>query len=474
LTGKTFDTFDGREWKDTDPSTLPDVTLDTLSLLASVDDYTGQSTDLVQKTTVQIRFRKINTAYVFAPLKAIATGSWASAARLKESGGDLMWPGVRSLHTEYTVPFYRINTDHRIFAEYLRTAEVPSYSSYTANAMMLAAKGEAGYSYEDLLRHREHIREIYGQPVELSEAIRAWLTEATADALTRPDRMERLEGLLRNLTYTVQPGELPASVTGGADFLDYFLRASREGYCSHFATAFVLLARAEGLPARYVQGYLVPVGGETAVTVRSSMAHAWPEVYYDGAGWIAYEPTPIYEVSSYWPTAEETGTPAAAGESRDPGRAGAEETVPLPEPEKEEPQRILIPWYAVAIPFAAGILVAFLLLLAVRLVGWIRFRRLDERERFVALCRRDLYLLRLLNLGIRETETLREYGARIAQEAGEENTRFLSFLEKQLYDGRYDLAEGEREASETGKRLAERLRKERPLRSIRARMQMGW
>lgn len=467
LTGRTFDTFDGREWTDNDPSGLPDVTLDTISLLSSVEERTDVPEDLIRKTSMHVRYLKINTACVFAPLKAIASGSALTEARVYEESGDLLWPGTKSYRTEYTIPFYRINTDHDVFRAYLRSAEMPSRESFEPNAIMYAAKGAEGYSYEDLIRHREHIYECYGQPVTVSETLRAYLDDYYGDAESC-DRMEMLEELLKSLKYTDQPGELPRRVDSDAAFLDYFLRESREGYCSHFATAFVLLARAEGIPARYVQGYIVPVKGVSSVTVDSSMAHAWPEVYYDGAGWIAYEPTPIYGVTSYWSTEEELQE-AAAGKAPAADRTGPEElTDPLPEPEEEETHRIVIPWYAVVIPFAAGILVAALLIAIGRMIARARFRRMDPRERFISRCRRDLYLLKQLDLGIEGTETLREYGSRIAEDAGEENTRFLSYLESCLYEGRPDLTEGERTAEETGKRLSERLRKEHPIRGLLA------
>ncbi|MBQ3789678.1 MAG: transglutaminase domain-containing protein [Lachnospiraceae bacterium] len=474
LTGKTFDTFDGQEWTDTDSSGLRDVTLDTISLLASAEEFTDHREDLIHRATMQIRYRKINTAYVFHPLKTIAAGSWAAAARLQEGGGDLLWPGVKSFRTEYTVPYFRINRDHDLFLEYLRGSKLPSYSSFAPNAMMVAGQDAADYSYEDLLRHREHVYEVYARPVELSGELRADLDALCAGVSAPCDRMVLLEGMLRGLSYTDQPGKLPERVKGETEFLDYFLKESREGYCSHFATALVLLARAEGLPARYVQGYLVPVGGETEVVVRAAMAHAWAEVYYDGAGWIPYEPTPIYEVMSRWETVEEREklTEAAVVSPVGPPEHETVEA-PDPEPEEEETHHIRIPWYAVAIPVAAGLLFAVFLLTILKLIRRIRFGRLTERERFAALCRRNLMLLRLLNLGIGETETLREYGSRIAAAAGAENVAFLRFLEDHLYDGSYDPREGESVATETGQRLAERLQKEHPLRSLRARMQTG-
>jgi len=75
--------------------------------------------------------------------------------------------------------------------------------------------------------------------------------------------------------------------------VDGFLFETRRGFCEHYASAFTLLMRAAGIPARVVTGYL---GGEQNpidgfYTVRQSDAHAWAEVWYAGQGWVRVDPT---------------------------------------------------------------------------------------------------------------------------------------------------------------------------------------
>lgn len=98
-----------------------------------------------------------------------------------------------------------------------------------------------------------------------------------------------MEKELSSYTYTKNPGKLPDSIINQEDFLDYFLLESQKGYCSYFATAFVLMARAEGIPARYVEGFCVPVTTNKKMTVTANMAHAWPEVYIEGIGWLPFD-----------------------------------------------------------------------------------------------------------------------------------------------------------------------------------------
>src|SRR5690606_27189122 len=68
---------------------------------------------------------------------------------------------------------------------------------------------------------------------------------------------------------------------------------TKVGYCQQFAATMTLLARAHGIPARVVVGFLPgeAVDAEERV-IRASDAHAWPELYFAGVGWTRFEPTP--------------------------------------------------------------------------------------------------------------------------------------------------------------------------------------
>jgi hypothetical protein len=107
--------------------------------------------------------------------------------------------------------------------------------------------------------------------------------------------------------YTLDPPVL------SGDTSDQFLFESRRGFCEHFASSFVLLMRAAGLPARVVTGYQ---GGEfnpidEYLIVRQSDAHAWAEVWLEGTGWTRVDPT-----AAVSPDRIELGVHAAVGASR--------------------------------------------------------------------------------------------------------------------------------------------------------------
>lgn len=88
--------------------------------------------------------------------------------------------------------------------------------------------------------------------------------------------------------YTLSPQALDMS-----DSVDDFLFRTKEGFCEHYASAFVVLMRAAGIPARVVTGYL---GGEKNYLsgyyrITQADAHAWAEVYLEGRGWTRVDPT---------------------------------------------------------------------------------------------------------------------------------------------------------------------------------------
>ena len=89
--------------------------------------------------------------------------------------------------------------------------------------------------------------------------------------------------------YTLEPPAL------GRDPVDQFLFNTQQGFCEHYASAFAVMMRSVGIPARIVLGYqggeLNSIGQETYLIVRQSDAHAWTEVWVEGAGWYRVDPT---------------------------------------------------------------------------------------------------------------------------------------------------------------------------------------
>ncbi|MEM9305459.1 MAG: DUF3488 and DUF4129 domain-containing transglutaminase family protein [Pseudomonadota bacterium] len=90
-----------------------------------------------------------------------------------------------------------------------------------------------------------------------------------------------------NFVYSFEPPPL------GRDTADDFLFETRNGFCEHYSSAFVILMRSAGIPTRVVTGYQGGWHNEGAnyVLVRQSDAHAWAEVWLEGRGWTRVDPT---------------------------------------------------------------------------------------------------------------------------------------------------------------------------------------
>ncbi|HET6655731.1 MAG TPA: DUF3488 and transglutaminase-like domain-containing protein [Gammaproteobacteria bacterium] len=113
--------------------------------------------------------------------------------------------------------------------------------------------------------------------------------------------------------YTLKPPPL------GHNGIDQFLFQTRQGFCGHYASAFVFLMRAAGIPAHVVTGY---AGGQRNPldgywTVRDAHAHAWAEVWLAGSGWVQIDPTAVLPPNRIAPEA------AAAIEAASRAGAGA-------------------------------------------------------------------------------------------------------------------------------------------------------
>jgi len=125
----------------------------------------------------------------------------------------------------------------------------------------------------------------YGKDVRIRELA----LQAAGEAEFTYDRvMGILLYLQDNYYYSLKPG-----VASDGNQLHHFLFQSRKGYCSYFAFAMTLMCRSLDIPARVAVGFFVDpsLGVMNLYPVRSDMAHAWVEVYFEDYGWITFDPT---------------------------------------------------------------------------------------------------------------------------------------------------------------------------------------
>ncbi len=157
--------------------------------------------------------------------------------------------------------------------------------------------------YTDLVREQyltipdtEDARHIYAAYADILDNVPKTMEPAEIIQVLQALR----ERMCENVTYSLAPGKTPPN----EDFAAYFLLDHKMGYCMHYATAGVLLARMAGIPARYCEGYVIDSEELTrsdengvvsySTAVRDNDAHAWAEIYIEGFGWIPFEFTYTY------------------------------------------------------------------------------------------------------------------------------------------------------------------------------------
>jgi transglutaminase-like putative cysteine protease len=131
-------------------------------------------------------------------------------------------------------------------------------------------------------------------PDSMPESVRTLAREVTDAQPSRFEKAVRLQDWFREdggFTYSLDPA--PGN---GLDELENFLGTgenSRIGYCEQFAAAMSLMGRSIGIPSRVAVGFLRPERVAVNTYAYSSHdLHAWPEMYFEGTGWVRFEPTP--------------------------------------------------------------------------------------------------------------------------------------------------------------------------------------
>jgi transglutaminase-like putative cysteine protease len=174
-------------------------------------------------------------------------------------------------------------------------------------------------------------RRYTAQPV-VSARVRD-LAQRTAGTGTPYAKAKALQDFFRSGQFTYDL-RVPPGHDGRA--LERFLFTVKRGYCEQFAGSFAVLARIVGLPTRVAVGFTAgELNQDGLFHVRDLNAHAWPEVFLDGYGWVAFEPTPGRGA----PGAQDyTGVPESQASVTNPGTAttfGTTATTQAPQPQDE-------------------------------------------------------------------------------------------------------------------------------------------
>lgn len=321
--GETKDTYDGRGWS----QSLADQA--SLAVGSGAGEQAG-GRYVDQVVIVHDPDRRLplfamggSNTIVALQLEGGAAAGTYRAGRLSDS---LYVEEGQAAATSYTVRTWLPDGADGADAAGVAGEAVPGLIELS-NALQLAEQAE--------LPDRSELYSIYtALPEELPERVGALAAQIAAEAGDDPySQAQAIAAYLReHYTYSMSNTSVPPR---GVDFVDHFLFEQKQGYCVHFSTAMVVMVRTLGIPARWVKGFApgqaavgsgaggVESGGtQVSYTVRTSDAHAWAEVYVEGIGWVAMEPTPAAGVPGFGANGDASAVAGTGEEVRASGGDG--------------------------------------------------------------------------------------------------------------------------------------------------------
>lgn len=165
--------------------------------------------------------------------------------------------------------------------------------------------------------NREYLDFIYSSYLELPDIDLSRVKTIAATANNQANPIAFVADYVKSLgSYNANVDKTPY----GKDFLSYFLNESREGYCVHFATAATVILREMGIPARYVEGFVVTnnelksVNAVGMYSIPFKNGHAWTEYYQEGVGWVPLDVTPGTEFARELGVAQSTDSDTSSSE----------------------------------------------------------------------------------------------------------------------------------------------------------------
>ena len=221
-------------------------------------DLGGNRSDLVQVVNIKA-------------LAAIWLPAAFAPASINEASTEVTWNSeTSSLTVANDIP----DSDG---VSYTVISKVPAFSAEELQTASSEIPPEIAERYLDV-------------PTDITPTMFSLARELTAGTTNRYDMMRALQDHFRGYRYEVQLGPR------GDDPIETFL-TEQEGFCQQFAGTFALMARSLGVPTRVATGFTwgdegVDDLGQTIYTVTGRHTHAWPEVYFQGLGWVPFEPTP--------------------------------------------------------------------------------------------------------------------------------------------------------------------------------------
>ncbi len=305
LRGFTGESYDGQSWSGLDGQTVTDnqglfywlgedgfSSVSQLSTAAAMSSYTDEGA-----TSFTITRNGARGDYAYIPYSYLSGSSESGSGESAVSTNTDM-----STATSNDSKTSVIASTSLLRKSYKVQQQVQNQQS--------SASGSARAYLDDESAYRDF---VYSSYLDIPEETKATIEELFGEQTEFTAEQAKVL-VQQELESQVEYDDTCTTSNGGEDFVTYFLTQSRKGYSVHYATAATMLMRYYGVPARYVEGYVLNTstatddnsyegGSGTVYQLTEKNAHAWVEYYLDGVGWIPFDVTPgFYDVSFYEPT----------------------------------------------------------------------------------------------------------------------------------------------------------------------------
>lgn len=268
--------------------------------------------DYFESSAAEVEFVNMKTKSIFMPVKAYNLKFRSPQEVLLDNEQMLSTKDIKGKGFSYNLRYFNLNLKSEKLIDLLRkssksdvrTSIRNQYNVRILNSDSATPAGSTDINDSNAApasNINDTADSIYTNytrlPDTVTPRVRELAQEITKDKSNNYDRAKAIETYLsKNYPYTLAPGTPPRS----RDFVDYFLFDGKKGYCTYYASAMTVLLRCLDIPARYVEGYILPPEKKDGVyKVTNQQAHAWVEVYFDGFGWIPFEPTSPFVANLY-------------------------------------------------------------------------------------------------------------------------------------------------------------------------------
>ncbi|HRQ01149.1 MAG TPA: DUF3488 and transglutaminase-like domain-containing protein, partial [Terrimesophilobacter sp.] len=384
--------------------------------------------------------------------KPFAVGAPPGLGTAIATDSDTVWVQVDNLGSPWLPMPYPVSSVSGLIGDWFWDTETLTFTSpsstargqnYRAVSILVqptpAQLTSAGPPPAELARYLE-------LPGSMPDVIADTAAAVTAGATSDYGRAVALQDYFRNGPFTYsETAPVDNNYDGtGMEMIEDFLEA-KAGYCVHFASAMAVMARTLGIPSRVAVGTLPGAlseelrEGRRVMNVTTGDLHAWPELYFDGIGWVRFEPTTSRGFVPEYADRETPGVPALPLPTDPaPSASPVPSAVPLPSEAPLTPEDQATDagaWLA----WLWGVLVVAGVVLLVLLPGLVRvgirrmrLSRLAGGAPFAVTGWREL-LATAIDLGLDVTDTSTPRAAAAVLGDSPEVARSLATLEREVF-----------------------------------------